>query len=83
MKNIASFSAIIILATACNTNNKGFDATGTFESTEVTVSSEVTGKILNLEFEEGDTVNAFSKLGTFYIRSTTRRGHHFFGQIGI
>lgn len=64
MKNIASFSAIIILATACNTNNKGFDATGTFESTEVTVSSEVIGKILNLEFEEGDTVNAFSKLGT-------------------
>ncbi|MBQ8223423.1 MAG: efflux RND transporter periplasmic adaptor subunit [Bacteroidales bacterium] len=38
--------------TACNEKNN-FDATGTFEATEITVSSEASGKILSFNINEG------------------------------
>lgn len=50
---IASFSFLA----ACNSNNNHFDASGTFEVDEVVVSSEISGKILSLDIEEGDTVS--------------------------
>src|ERR1035438_6098760 len=37
----------------CNLNNQVSDASGTFEADEVVVSSEVPGKILSLNLEEG------------------------------
>lgn len=36
----------------------GYDATGIFEATTVTVSSETTGKILTLDIEEGDSLTS-------------------------
>ncbi len=41
---------------ACNTDNNKADATGTFEADEVIVSSEVAGKIISLDIEEGQGI---------------------------
>lgn len=38
---------------SCNSSNNKFDATGTFEADEVIVSAEATGRILQLNVEEG------------------------------
>ena len=55
MKHLILFSLVALLA-ACNGNKNDFDATGAFESTEVMVSSETNGKIMELNIEEGDSV---------------------------
>lgn len=39
--------------TSCNKSNEDYDASGTFETTEVLVSSEAVGKILRFDIEEG------------------------------
>lgn len=45
MKLIGTFSLLLITA-ACGSGMPDYDATGTFETTEVLVSSEVSGKLL-------------------------------------
>lgn len=49
---------------SCGGGNLEFDASGIFESTEVVVSAEATGKILSLEVEEGDLLSAGQRVGT-------------------
>jgi HlyD family secretion protein len=49
--------ALLVFLIACNRNNHHFDASGTFEVDEVVVSSEIPGKILSLNIDEGDTVS--------------------------
>ena len=44
-------SSLLILA--CSNSNGDFDATGTFESEEIIVSSEAMGKLVMLQVEEG------------------------------
>lgn len=51
MKNILFIPAILILL-ACNRGDRS-DAYGNFESVEVLVSSEASGRLLSLEVEEG------------------------------
>lgn len=41
---------------ACNGNSTVADATGTFEVDEVIVSSELTGKLLSFDVQEGDSI---------------------------
>lgn len=54
----ATAAALAISAlTACN-RTPDYDATGIFEATTVTVSSETTGKILRLDVAEGDSIVA-------------------------
>lgn len=62
MKKIAVYSALTLLLTSCGCKN-GFDATGTFEATEVVVSAESTGRILYFDIEEGDTLSAGRQVG--------------------
>lgn len=47
---------------ACSSSSD-FDAQGTFEATDVTVSSEATGRILWLNIEEGDSVTQGQVIG--------------------
>lgn len=59
MKQII-FPSILTIAlafTGCK-SDPGYDATGIFEATEVTVSAETTGKILSLDVNEGDSIRA-------------------------
>ena len=57
-----------IALSACHNRHTDFDATGTFEATEITVSAEANGKIMSLDLEEGDRIQAGSIVG--YIDST-------------
>lgn len=57
MKKILGIILICITIYSCGNNNNKFDASGTFESTEIIISSESMGKILNLSIEEGDKIN--------------------------
>ena len=56
------YIAMSLLALACSKEAE-FDAQGTFEATEVVVSSEATGRILNFEVEEGMAVEANQMVG--------------------
>lgn len=56
MKSKIRFTALLVTSTimfSCSNGNGDFDATGTFESEEIIVSAEASGKILKLDVEEG------------------------------
>ena len=61
MKRIA-YIAILMLTASCGKQTT-FDAQGTFEATEIVVSSEANGKILHFEAEEGTLVEAGQQVG--------------------
>lgn len=51
-----------VFAAACS-NEPEFDAQGTFEATEVVLSAEVTGRILELDIDEGQKIAVGQTLG--------------------
>lgn len=55
--------AISISALSCNANMGEYDAEGYFETTEVTVSAEANGRILDFGVQEGAAVEAGEQLG--------------------
>lgn len=55
MKKSYLIPFLALSATACNSGND-YDATGIFEATTVTVAAETTGKILEFDISEGDSV---------------------------
>jgi len=59
---MAIFFALFMLS-SCGNKQNNFDATGTFEATEVTVSSEASGKILSFDIVEGQGVAGGSNIG--------------------
>ena len=66
MKKIAYITLFLIpsaLFISCSGSEQTYDATGVFETTEVTVSAEQTGKLLQFNVEEGNTVNANTQVG--------------------
>lgn len=56
------YIAAAMLAVSCGTKAE-FDAQGTFEATEVVISSEATGRILNFDVVEGTKVDANKLVG--------------------
>ncbi|MBR2475353.1 MAG: hypothetical protein IKB57_02245, partial [Bacteroidaceae bacterium] len=57
------YIAITLLMVSCGEKSE-FDAQGTFEATEVIVSSEANGRIISFNIEEGNMVDANSIVGT-------------------
>ena len=57
------FVILAVILTACSGNQKDFDATGTFEATEITVSAEQNGRLLSFNLTEGMTLNALQQVG--------------------
>ena len=53
---------VAIVAVSCS-NEVEYDAQGTFEATEVVISAEGTGRILNFDIVEGEAIEANSKVG--------------------
>ena len=55
MRKLLLITTVIssLLMISCNKNGNGFDASGTFEADETIVSSEMPGKILSFNVEEG------------------------------
>lgn len=62
-KMIAGLSLLIAFA-SCGKSDNDFDAAGNFESTEITVSSEAVGRILQFDVEEGALLEAGQLVGT-------------------
>ena len=62
MKSFKLFP-VLLFFTACGSGIPKYDATGTFEATDVIVSAEATGKILTLDVEEGTTLRAGQEVG--------------------
>ena len=50
---IGMWGITLMMLSACGNGTPDYDATGTFEATEVIVSAEAAGKLLRLEVEEG------------------------------
>ncbi|MBX9782560.1 MAG: HlyD family efflux transporter periplasmic adaptor subunit [Chitinophagaceae bacterium] len=64
MKKVYLFFIAAFVFASCNNNKNQFDAAGNFEASEVIVSSEISGKIITLSVNEGDTASANSVVGT-------------------
>ena len=70
IKKLPYISATLIMAASlfftfsCVGKEGEYDASGTFEATEVIVSSEANGKILSLNIIEGQQLEAGSIVGT-------------------
>jgi HlyD family secretion protein len=62
MKKALIIPLILILA-SCSNKKGDSDAWGTFEATEITISAEVSGKILQLNLEEGQVIKAGTQIG--------------------
>jgi HlyD family secretion protein len=56
--------ALLVGFTSCKKSDADYDAAGTFESTEVTVSSEGSGKLLTFDVEEGQDLQAGQVIGS-------------------
>lgn len=55
---------LLLLILAGCSRSESFDATGTFEATEVTVSAEASGRILAFNVNEGDRIEQGQTVGT-------------------
>lgn len=63
MKKILYFVSVLILLSACHRDESDADAFGNFEATEIIVSSENNGKLLNFDVQEGQTYQAGDIIG--------------------
>ena len=62
MKSLKLFPFLFLLA-ACTGGAPKYDATGTFEATEVIVSAEASGRLLSFDIEEGTTLKDGQEVG--------------------
>lgn len=68
MKKIVLPILLVVLLASCNRNKFAYDAAGTFEATEILISSEASGVIEAFYVEEGKVLEAGAQVG--YIDST-------------
>jgi HlyD family secretion protein len=59
---------LTLLFASCGDKDNLYDASGTFESTEIIVSSQATGQLMEFNVNEGDTLHANQPVG--YVDST-------------
>ena len=63
MKSLILSFSVLVLFTSCAKKEATFDATGSFEADEIIISSEVMGKILYLDIEEGKNLKKGELIG--------------------
>ena len=63
MRKIYVLAGMALMMTACGESEKDYDATGTFEATEITVFAEQSGALLSFEVNEGDKFEAARQVG--------------------
>ena len=67
IRRILSFyglATVSFVLAACGNKEKEYDATGTFEATEVTVSAKATGELKTFDISEGRTVEQGAVVGS-------------------
>lgn len=63
MKKMIAIASMAMMVAACGKDEKNYDATGTFEATETTISAEQSGTLLALTVNEGDNIDAGHEVG--------------------
>ena len=63
MKKIITLASMTLVMVACGNKEKEFDATGTFEATEVTISAKSTGELKLFNVSEGEEVENGNVVG--------------------
>lgn len=63
MKKFIAIASATLLLAACGNSEKEYDATGTFEATETTISAEQNGTLLTFAINEGDEIEAGREVG--------------------
>ena len=64
MKRFSIMTVALLLLTACGNKEKSYDATGTFEATEVTVSAKSTGELQRFDVTEGQEIDQNAIVGS-------------------
>jgi len=67
MKQITLIATVLLVLASCGKKEKEFDATGTFEATEVTVSAKASGELEAFNLSEGQTIEAGMAVGNIDI----------------
>jgi len=62
-RNIVLLIVILLTAVSCGKKRGNHDASGSFEATEVLVSSQVSGQVMRLEVEKGQSLKANEEVG--------------------
>lgn len=63
MKNQIVILLLAAILSSCNNKNNLYDASGTFESTEIIVSAQANGQLMAFTVNEGDTLSAGAAVG--------------------
>lgn len=58
-----TMASMALLMAACGSQDKTYDATGTFEATETTIFAEQSGKLLTFNVDEGDQLDMGREVG--------------------
>ena len=64
MKRFSIMTVALLLLVACGNKEKSYDATGTFEATEVTVSAKSTGELQRFDVTEGQEIDQNAIVGS-------------------
>ena len=62
-RNLLGLCSLLALFSACGNGAPKYDATGTFDTTEVLVSAEASGRLLYFDIEEGMLLKAGEEVG--------------------
>src|SRR6476660_7262593 len=62
-RNVFLITVPLLFLQACNSTENKFDASGTFETDEVIVSSELNGQLLSFKVNEGDVLTKGQVVG--------------------
>jgi HlyD family secretion protein len=71
IKSIIQIVALVFLISSCSDSEKGYDASGSFEAIERTISAEATGKIKSFKIEEGQLLKAGDIIGSIDVSNLT------------
>lgn len=63
MKTNTYIVILLLILASCHGNENRYDATGTFEATEILISAEASGRIMQFDIEEGMLLDAGTPVG--------------------
>lgn len=64
VKHLIYAAVIVVFISACSSSEKDYDASGSFEAVERTISAEATGKIKTLNINEGQKLKVGDTIGS-------------------
>lgn len=71
MKKVFLLASLAFIMASCGEDKRDYDATGTFEATEVTVSAESSGQLISFNVAEGQLLNGGITVGQIDSRQLT------------